>query len=174
MTTIKPKKTKRKKRIILTLVVVFAIAAIALYKYKFIDAYYKNFQANSFNVGDTIFVKPRFLGISTVVEMFRLVKNTDGNYLFLRSNTEIVVDTLNKYKSNSLGRYMGYRIIPFHIIDKDAAKDTCGVFTFYQIIPNPKGIKKIIPKQITDEVSGYKFIDSNYYIFASTWGIIKK
>ena len=140
----------------------------------YIEAYYKNFQSNNFRVGDNICLKPRFLSISTVVGTYRLVKNIDGNYLFLSSDVEIVVDTLNKYKSNSIGRYMGYKIVPFHFDDKVSDKDTSGTLTFYQIIPNPKGIKKLIPEQITEKERGYKFIDNNYYIFTTTWGIIKK
>lgn len=79
-----------------------------------------------------------------------------------------------KIKVNSIGVYKGYKIVPFHIHDKATGKDTSGVLTFLRIMPNPKGVKKVIPQKKINEAQEYEFFDTEYYVFANSANIEKR
>lgn len=156
------KKKSNKKWLIAVFTVLTLLIVALLFNYKLILAYYDNLINNKYKAGDDIHAYKGFVNSNLIETVFRLVKDDDNNYWPIISNLEISGDSLSKYQTNIIGKYLGYKIVPFNFKNTITGSDTSGAIKLYIFDPNLKGIKHIKMEKIP---AGYSLADNNYYLW---------
>lgn len=159
MNTSKHKKNKSIKWLGFGIMVV--LLSIGLYQRSLITAYVDNIKRNPYKPGDRINVSGSPMENASTIPVFRLAKNESG-YLEFRADIEISNDSLRKFKTTYIGKYIDYKLAPFSAYDKSKGKRIDGVVTLYKFLPDPKVIIKHDRDPLTE---GFAYVDSGYYVY---------
>jgi hypothetical protein len=147
-----------KKVLLFVSILLVAVALIVSFLNKdYLSAYYYNMKHNHFKRGDKIHM------ISNYSEdLMLLIQPIDPNspkkpYL-INFGWQISIDSIKKYKANSIGTYLHHKILHF---DSDESYPR---LNFYAIKPD----KRLLDKNgLSEQIpSGFKLAQAPLYIFA--------
>ena len=141
-----------------SLVAIVAVSAVLLIGPKRIKLQYLNFKNNHYSIGDSVYVSEYFKKekASKSIYLQRLVKSVDG-YGFTIGE-DISGEKMVKYKTDAIGTYLGYKIVPI--------KDSKGEEAFLYMYAIKPDLRLLKDGFVNLEVeTGDKLVDNNFYVF---------